>query len=64
MNRTSQIVSKKNLWLCPGGLKTAEVLEEYADHEIKGLVDVAMAPEPRAPEELPKLMRGTRRQLW
>ena len=35
-----------------------QVLEEYQEHEIQGILDVAMAPEPRAEEELPKLMRG------
>ena len=35
-----------------------QVLEEYHEHEIQGILDVPMAPEPRAAEELPKLMRG------
>eukprot|EP00435_Cladocopium_sp_Y103_P024557 s1339_g6.t1 len=39
--------------------KYAHVLEEYDEHEIQGILDVAMAPEPRPPEELPKLMRGS-----
>ncbi|CAL1145553.1 unnamed protein product, partial [Cladocopium goreaui] len=39
--------------------KYAHVLEEYHEHEIQGILDVAMAPEPRAAEELPKLMRGS-----
>ena len=38
----------------------AEVLEEYDDQEIQGLVEVATAPPPMSPEELPKLLRGKR----
>ena len=33
-------------------------MEEYEDHEIRSLVEVATAPAPRPSEELPKLMRG------
>eukprot|EP00434_Breviolum_minutum_P014856 symbB.v1.2.013096.t1/scaffold919.1/size152209/8 len=39
--------------------KYAHVLEEYDDHEIRSLVEVATAPAPRPSEELPKLMRGS-----
>ncbi|CAJ1445323.1 unnamed protein product [Effrenium voratum] len=39
--------------------KYAHVLEEYDDQEIQGLVEVATAPPPMSPEELPKLLRGS-----